>query len=93
MQRADRQALRREYHAAQSQRRRSSEDRCGRRSTSGNDRCGKPGKFMELWKNAGVKVIPVVASVAMAKMMERAGADAVVAEGMESGGTQKRNLQ
>lgn len=54
---------------------------------------GKPGKFMELWKNAGVKVIPVVASVAMAKMMERAGADTVVAEGMESGGTQKRNLQ
>ena len=54
---------------------------------------GNPGKFMELWKNAGVKVIPVVASVAMAKMMERAGADAVVAEGMESGGTQKRNLQ
>lgn len=47
---------------------------------------GTPGKFMELWKNAGVKVIPVVASVAMAKMMERAGADAVVAEGMESGG-------
>ena len=38
---------------------------------------GNPGKFMELWKNAGVKVIPVVASVAMAKM---------VAEGMESGG-------
>ena len=54
---------------------------------------GNPGKFMELWKNAGVKVIPVVASVAMAKMMERAGADAVVEEGMESGGTQKRNLQ
>ena len=47
---------------------------------------GNPGKFMELWKNAGVKVIPVVASVAMAKMMERAGADVVVAEGMESGG-------
>ena len=47
---------------------------------------GNPGKFMDLWKNAGVKVIPVVASVAMAKMMERAGADAVVAEGMESGG-------
>ena len=41
---------------------------------------GNPGKFMELWKNAGVKVIPVVASVAMAKMMERAGADAVVAQ-------------
>ncbi len=47
---------------------------------------GNPGKFMALWKDAGVKVIPVVASVAMAKMMERAGADAVVAEGMESGG-------
>lgn len=47
---------------------------------------GNPGKFMELWKANGVKVIPVVASVAMAKMMERAGADAVVAEGMESGG-------
>lgn len=47
---------------------------------------GNPGKFMEMWKNAGVKVIPVVASVAMAKMMERAGADAVVAEGTESGG-------
>ena len=37
-------------------------------------------------ENAGVKVIPVVASVAMAKLMERAGADAVIAEGMESGG-------
>ena len=47
---------------------------------------GNPGKYMEMWKSAGVKVIPVVASVAMAKMMERAGADAVVAEGTESGG-------
>ena len=47
---------------------------------------GNPGKYMELWKNAGVRVMPVVASVAMAKLMERAGADAVVAEGMESGG-------
>jgi enoyl-[acyl-carrier protein] reductase II len=47
---------------------------------------GNPSKYMEMWKAAGVKVIPVVASVAMAKMMERAGADAVVAEGMESGG-------
>lgn len=47
---------------------------------------GNPARFMSLWKDAGVKVIPVVASVAMAKMMERAGADAVVAEGMESGG-------
>lgn len=47
---------------------------------------GNPAKFMELWKNAGIKVIPVVASVAMARMMEKAGADAVVAEGTESGG-------
>ena len=47
---------------------------------------GNPGKLMAAWKEAGVTVIPVVASVAMAKMMERAGADAVVAEGMESGG-------
>lgn len=47
---------------------------------------GNPAKFMREFKEAGVKVIPVVASVAMAKLMERAGADAVVAEGMESGG-------
>ncbi len=47
---------------------------------------GNPAKYMDMWKNAGVTVIPVVASVAMAKLMERAGADAVVAEGMESGG-------
>ena len=47
---------------------------------------GNPAKFMDMWKMAGVTVIPVVASVAMAKLMERAGADAVVAEGMESGG-------
>ncbi len=47
---------------------------------------GNPGRFIGMWKDAGVKVIPVVASVAMAKMMERAGADAVVAEGAEAGG-------
>lgn len=47
---------------------------------------GNPGKYMEMWKNAGIKVIPVVASVALARMMERGGADAVVAEGTESGG-------
>ena len=47
---------------------------------------GNPGKYMAMWKEAGVKVIPVVASVALAKMMERAGADAVIAEGTESGG-------
>lgn len=47
---------------------------------------GNPAKYMDMWKEAGVKVIPVVASVALAKMMERCGADAVVAEGTESGG-------
>lgn len=47
---------------------------------------GSPGKYISMWKEAGVKVIPVVASVALAKMMERGGADAVIAEGMESGG-------
>lgn len=47
---------------------------------------GNPEKYMNMWKEAGVKVIPVVASVAMAKRIERMGADAVVAEGMESGG-------
>ncbi|MEI3175493.1 MAG: enoyl-[acyl-carrier-protein] reductase FabK [Lachnospiraceae bacterium] len=47
---------------------------------------GNPEKYMELWKNAGARVIPVVASVALAKRMERCGADAVIAEGCESGG-------
>lgn len=47
---------------------------------------GNPGKYMESWKNAGIKVMPVVASVALAKRMARTGADAVIAEGMESGG-------
>ena len=47
---------------------------------------GNPEKYMELWKNAGIRVIPVVASVALAKRMERCGADAVIAEGCESGG-------
>lgn len=47
---------------------------------------GNPGKYMKMWKDAGIKVIPVVASVALAKMMEKAGADAVVAEGTEAGG-------
>ncbi len=47
---------------------------------------GNPAKYMVRWKEAGIRVIPVVASTAMAKLMERAGADAVVAEGMESGG-------
>lgn len=47
---------------------------------------GNPGKYMAMWKEAGIKVIPVVASVGLARMMERSGADAVVAEGTESGG-------
>ena len=47
---------------------------------------GNPEKYMALWKSVGIKVIPVVASVALAKRMEKYGADAVVAEGMEAGG-------
>jgi enoyl-[acyl-carrier protein] reductase II len=47
---------------------------------------GNPEKYMPMWKEAGIKVIPVVASVAMAKRMEKHGADAVVVEGMEAGG-------
>ena len=47
---------------------------------------GSPEKYMSLWKEAGIKVIPVVASVALAKRMERCGADALVAEGTEAGG-------
>ncbi|WP_294406876.1 enoyl-[acyl-carrier-protein] reductase FabK [uncultured Clostridium sp.] len=47
---------------------------------------GSPGKYMAKWKQCGIKVIPVVASVALAKRMEKCGADAVVAEGTESGG-------
>lgn len=47
---------------------------------------GNPGKYMKQWKEAGIVVIPVVASTALAKMMVRAGADAVIAEGTEAGG-------
>lgn len=47
---------------------------------------GNPGKYMERFHQAGITVIPVVASVAMAKRVEKLGADAVVAEGMEAGG-------
>ena len=47
---------------------------------------GNPSKYMELWKKAGSRVIPVVASVALAKLMQRIGASAVIAEGGESGG-------
>jgi enoyl-[acyl-carrier protein] reductase II len=47
---------------------------------------GSPGKYMEMFKAAGVTVIPVIPSVAIAKMMEKVGAKAVIAEGMEAGG-------
>lgn len=47
---------------------------------------GNPGKYMEMWKEANVKVIPVVPSVAIAKRMAKGGADAVVVEGCEAGG-------
>lgn len=47
---------------------------------------GNPEKYISMWKDAGIKIIPVVASVALAKRMERNGADAVVAEGTEAGG-------
>ncbi|MBX7409002.1 enoyl-[acyl-carrier-protein] reductase FabK [Clostridium chauvoei] len=47
---------------------------------------GSPSKYMNMWKEAGIIVIPVVASVALAKRMEKAGADAIISEGTESGG-------
>ncbi|MFV0440404.1 MAG: enoyl-[acyl-carrier-protein] reductase FabK [Lachnospirales bacterium] len=47
---------------------------------------GNPAKYMEKFKNANIKVLPVVPSVAIAKKMESIGADAVIAEGMEAGG-------
>ena len=47
---------------------------------------GNPGIYMEKWKNAGIKVIPVVPSVALAKRLERVGADALIVEGTEAGG-------
>lgn len=47
---------------------------------------GNPAKYMKVWKGAGIRVIPVVPSVAMAKLMTRLGADALIAEGGESGG-------
>lgn len=47
---------------------------------------GNPSKYMKKWKEHGIIVIPVVASVALAKRMERLGADAIIAEGTEAGG-------
>ena len=47
---------------------------------------GNPSKYMKAWKEADIRVIPVVASVAMAKLMTRLGASALIAEGGESGG-------
>ncbi|AYD41330.1 enoyl-[acyl-carrier-protein] reductase FabK [Clostridium fermenticellae] len=47
---------------------------------------GNPGKYIDMWKKHSIRVIPVVASVALAKRMQRSGVDAVIAEGCESGG-------
>ena len=47
---------------------------------------GNPGLYMQAWKNAGIKILPVIPSVAYAKRMEKMGADAVIAEGCEAGG-------
>ena len=47
---------------------------------------GNPDKYIKMWKEAGIKVIPVIPSTALAKMVARSGADAVIAEGGESGG-------
>lgn len=47
---------------------------------------GNPGKYVKMWKKQGIKVIPVVSSVALAKRLEREGVDAIIAEGTESGG-------
>lgn len=47
---------------------------------------GNPAKYMKKWKEAGIFIMPVVANVALAKLMEREGADAIIAEGTESGG-------
>lgn len=47
---------------------------------------GNPGKYIPMLKEVGTKIIPVVASVALARRLEKAGVDALIAEGMESGG-------
>lgn len=47
---------------------------------------GNPGKYMDMWKENGIKVIPIVASTSLAKRMEKSGADMIIAEGCEAGG-------
>ena len=47
---------------------------------------GNPGKYISKWKEAGIKVVPVVAATVLARRLARAGADAIIAEGTESGG-------
>ena len=47
---------------------------------------GNPGKYIKQWKSAGIKVIPVVAATVLARRLVRSGADAIIAEGTESGG-------
>lgn len=59
---------------------------CGEKVPVVTTGAGSPGKYIEMWKSHGIKVIPVVPSVAIAKRMEKFGADAVIAEGMESCG-------
>ena len=54
---------------------------------------GNPGKYIEPLKNAGVKILPVIASVAMAQKMEKQGADAVIAEGTEAGRHRRSRLR
>ena len=78
--------FRRKYYAFKPLCPRGGKARRRREGAGGDHRSRNPGPYLEEWKNAGIKVIPVVASVALAKRMERAGADAVIAEGCESGG-------
>jgi enoyl-[acyl-carrier protein] reductase II len=59
---------------------------CAERPAAVTTGAGNPGKYMAALKRAGVKVIPVVASVALAVRLARSGADAVIAEGQEAGG-------
>lgn len=47
---------------------------------------GNPGKYVEMWKSKGIKIFPVVSSVALAKRLEQSGVDGLIAEGCESGG-------
>ncbi len=80
------QALRREHHADAPAGRRVCQDRGGRGRAGVTTGAGNPGKYVPMWKAAGIKVIPVVAAAVLAKHLEPLGIDAVIAEGTESGG-------